>query len=83
MTKEEAKTKWCPISFGRVAVESQRYEGRPDTCAASDCMWWVHEKAIWCHPDGREPTKEELHEHMTPEEAGLITVKFGHCGAIK
>jgi len=38
MTEDEAKTKWCPISFG--------YEGRPDTCAASDCMWWVWDESM-------------------------------------
>lgn len=74
MTEEEAKTKWCPKTFNCEM---------PSRCIASECMWWVHEKSAWCHPDGREPTKEELHEHLTPEDAGLITIKFGHCGAIK
>ena len=88
MTEDEVKTKWCPMvrftrdSNGTLWDNRADNNGRP-TCIASECMWWVHEKSAWCHPDGREPTKEELHEHLTPEYAGLITLKFGHCGAIK
>jgi len=88
MTEDEAKTKWCPMTRAADSTENiplvvNRTEVGDTDCIASECMWWVHEKSAWCHPDGREPTKEELHEHLTPEDAGLITLKFGHCGAIK
>ena len=92
MTEDEAKTKWCPmvrfdngpegLGINRV-IDSGSTPQTQIYCIASECMWWVHEKSAWCHPDGTEPTKEELHEHLTPEKAGLITLKFGHCGAIK
>ena len=73
MTEEEARDKWCPQTFNAEA---------PDRCIASKCAVWVHEKAIWCNKDGSQPTESQLNER-TPEDAGLITVSFGHCGLIR
>ena len=36
MTEEEAKTKWCPMTFNTPSGEVCR-------CIASDCMMWVKE----------------------------------------
>ena len=69
MTEKEAKTKWCPVTFG--------WDGPPDQCIGSDCMWWVWDE---------EFTSENLaKEGETPIWAtgNQKSTTSGHCGAIK
>lgn len=45
MTKEEAKTKWCPMArFYNGGLSTPAYNrgsGFKSKCIASDCMMWV------------------------------------------
>ena len=94
MTEAEAKTKWCPQTFGIPDVRDHEgngiMQGGPFNCRGSECMAWRWSKK----PMGQEQDHEDIARDlvaMHPDRfsfdqmtspIGILTdhVGTGYCG---